>query len=181
FRSGTLDALRSAGASVRGLQADRIGPAPDPAAVERAISQICVGVVDGVVHTSAAGAQALFDAAAVSDRLPRLLLSLRSPRVLNACVGPVAAAPVYAVGVAPLMPARPRLGLLVRAVVERLAHDRAPSLDTVFGPLVLRGGGVTLDGVAVPLGPGPRAVLASLMAGRGEGVSRPELGARWPA
>jgi uroporphyrinogen-III synthase len=172
---GPLDDLRSAGASVRGLQADRIGPAPDPAAVERAISQICAGVVDGVVHTSAAGAQALFDAAAVSDRLPRLLLSLRSPRVLNACVGPAAAAPLYAVGLDPLMPARPRLGLLVRAVVERLAHDRAPSLDTVFGPLVLRGGGVTLDGVAVPLGPGPRAVLASLMAARGEVVSRPEL------
>lgn len=172
---GPLDDLRSAGASVRALHADRIGPAPDPVAVERAISQICAGVVDGVVHTSAAAAQALLDTASLSDRLPRLLVSLRGPRVLNACVGPAAAAPLYAVGLDPLLPAQPRLGVLVRVVVERLAHDRAPSLDTVFGPLVLRGGGVTLDGVAVPLGPGPRAVLASLMAARGEVVSRPEL------
>jgi uroporphyrinogen-III synthase len=177
---GPLEVLRAAGASVRGIEVNRCGPAPDPAAVDRAIGQICAGVADAVVHTSAAGAQALLDAAALSDRLPRLLVALRGPRLLNACVGPAAAAPLRAVGLDPLLPERPRLGALVRAVVERLAHDRAPSLDTAFGPLVLRGGGVTLDGVAVPLGPGPRAVLASLMAARGEVVSRPELLAALP-
>jgi len=170
-----LDELRAAGASVRGVEVNRLGPAPDPVLVDRALGQICAGVVDAVVHTSAGAAQALLDAAALSDRLPRLLVALRSPRVVNACVGPSAAAPLRAVGLNPLVPDRPRLGVLVRMVVERLAADRAPSLDTQFGPLVLRRGGVTLDGVAVPLGPGPRAVLASLMAARGEVVSRPEL------
>jgi len=171
----SLDDLRAAGASVRGVEVNRFGPAPDPQAVDRAIGQLCASAVDAVVHTSAGAAQALLDAAALSDRLPRLLVALRSPRVVNACVGPSAAAPLQAVGLNPLVPDRPRLGVLVRALVERLAYDRAPSLDTQFGPLVLRRGGVTLDGVAVPLGPGPRAVLASLMAARGNVVSRPEL------
>ncbi len=175
-----LDELRAAGASVRGIEVNRFGPASDPAAVDRAVGQICSGVVDAVLHTSAAGAQGLLDAAALSDRQPRLLLALRGPRLLNACVGPAAAVPLRAVGLDPLLPDRPRLGALVRAVVERLAHDRAPSVETAYGPLVLRGGGVTLDGVAVPLGPGPRAVLASLMAARGEVVSRPELLAALP-
>lgn len=170
-----LDALRSAGASVRGLRPERVGPAPDPAAVERAINQLCAGVVDAVVHTSAVSAQALLDAASLTDRLPRLLLALRSPRVLNACTSPITAAPLYAVGLDPLIPVRRHPGSLVRAVTDQLAHDRAPAVDTAFGRLVLRGGGATLAGAAVSLGPGPRAVLAALMAARGQVVSRPEL------
>lgn len=175
-----LEELRAAGASVRGIEVTRVGPAPDPAALDRAVAQICAGVVDAVVHSSAAAAQALLDAAALTDRLPRLLLSMRSPRLLNACVGPSAAAPLKAVGLDPLVPEPHRLGVLLREVVQRLSHDRAPSLETAYGPLVLRGGGVMLDGVVVPLGPGPRAVLASLMAARGDVVSRPELLAALP-
>src|SRR5919197_793397 len=47
-------------------------------------------------------------------------------------------------------------------------------------PVVLRGGAATLGGVVVPLGPGPRAVLACLMAAGGEVVSRPDLLAALP-
>jgi uroporphyrinogen-III synthase len=170
--------LRSAGAAVREIEVYRWGPAPDAAAVDRAVAQICAGAVDAVVHTSAPGAQALLDAA--GDQLGRLLAVLRSGRVLNACVGPVTAAPFRAVGLDPVVPDRYRLGALIRAVTDRLSHEHVPCVETAFGPLVLRGGGATLDGVVVPLGPGPRAVLGSLVEARGQVVSRPKLLAALP-
>ncbi|HEY3001976.1 MAG TPA: uroporphyrinogen-III synthase [Kribbellaceae bacterium] len=174
------DALRSAGAVVREIEVYRWGPAPDPAAVDRAVAQICAGAVDAVVHTSAPAAQALLDAAAAADQLEALLHVLRCGRVLNACVGPVTAAPFRAVGLEPVVPDRYRLGALIRTVTDLLAHEHAPCLETAFGPLVLRGGGATLDGVVVPLGPGPRAVLGSLVEARGQVVSRPKLLAALP-
>jgi uroporphyrinogen-III synthase len=174
------ETLRTAGAAVQGIEVYRWGPAPDPGVVDRAIGHICTGAVDAVVHTSAPGAQALLDAAERSGRLSGLLDALRSGRVLNACVGPVTAGPFRAVGVEPVVPDRYRLGALIRTVNDRLSHDSVPSVPTAFGPLVLRGGGATLGGVVVPLGPGPRAVLASLMAAGGDVVSRPDLLAALP-
>jgi uroporphyrinogen-III synthase len=169
------DILRAAGAAVQGIEVYRWGPAPDPGVVDRAIGRICAGAVDAVVHTSAPGAQALLDAAECRGRLDDLVDALRSGTVLNACVGPVTAGPFRAVGVEPVVPDRYRLGALIRTVTDRLAHESAPSVPTAFGPLVLRGGAATLGGVVVPLGPGPRAVLACLMAAGGEVVSRPDL------
>ncbi|TDD15320.1 uroporphyrinogen-III synthase [Kribbella turkmenica] len=172
---GLQESLRAAGASVRGLEVYRWGPAPDPALVVRMIGQLCSGAVDAVVHTSAPGAQAMFDAAALSGQYDALLASLRSGRVLNACVGPVTAAPFHAVGLEPLIPDRFRLGALIRIVTDRLTDDNARSIETEFGQLVIRGGAAVLDGVVLPLGPGPRAVLAALVAAGGDVVSRPEL------
>ncbi|GAA1661061.1 uroporphyrinogen-III synthase [Kribbella alba] len=169
------DALRSAGASVRGLEVYRWGPAPDPAVVERVIGLICTGNVDAVVHTSAPGAQALLDAAALTGHYDALVTALRTGRVLNACVGPVTAQPFGALGLEPLIPDRYRLGALIRIVTDRLTDDNARSIETAFGQLVIRGGAAVLDGVVLPLGPGPRAVLAALVAAGGDVVSRPDL------
>jgi uroporphyrinogen-III synthase len=169
------EALRSAGASVRGLEVYRWGPAPDPAAVERVIGLICSGNVDAVVHTSAPGAQALLDAAALTGQYDALVTALRTGRVLNACVGPVTAQPFGALGLEPLIPDRYRLGALIRSVTDKLTDDNARSIDTAFGQLVIRGGAAVLDGVVLPLGPGPRAVLAALVAAGGDVVSRPDL------
>jgi uroporphyrinogen-III synthase len=169
------ESLRSAGASVRGLEVYRWGPAPDPSLVDRMIGQICTGAVDAVVHTSAPGAQAMLDAAALSGQYDALLTSLRTGRALNACVGPVTAAPFHALGLEPLVPDRFRLGALIRIVTDRLTDDNARSIETEFGSLVIRGGAAVLDGVVLPLGPGPRAVLAALVAAGGDVVSRPAL------
>lgn len=172
---GLMDTLRSAGASVRGLEVYRWGPAPDPVAVERMIGQICAGGVDAVVHTSAPGAQALLDAGALTGQHDALVASLRTGRVLNACVGPITAGPFLAVGLEPLVPDRFRLGALIRIVTDRLTDENARSIETAFGQLVIRGGAAVLDGVVLPLGPGPRAVLAALVAAGGDVVSRPDL------
>ncbi|WP_328334567.1 uroporphyrinogen-III synthase [Kribbella sp. NBC_00382] len=169
------DALRAVGASVRGLEVYRWGPAPDPLAVERVIGQICAGGVDAVVHTSAPGAQALLDAAALNGQYDGLVAALRTGRVLNACVGPITAGPFVALGLEPLVPDRYRLGALIRIVTDRLTDDNARSIETAFGQLVIRGGAAVLDGVVLPLGPGPRAVLAALVAAGGDVVSRPDL------
>lgn len=169
------DALRSAGASVRGLEVYRWGAAPDPAVVERTIGQISTGAVDAVVHTSAPAAQALLDAAALTGQHDALVAALQTGRVLNACVGPVAAGPFRALGLEPLVPDRYRLGALIRIVTDRLTDDNARSIETEFGQLVIRGGAAVLDGVVLPLGPGPRAVLAALVAAGGDVVSRPAL------
>ncbi|GAB3934497.1 uroporphyrinogen-III synthase [Kribbella albertanoniae] len=172
---GLMDTLRSAGASVRGLEVYRWGPAPDPVMVERMIGQVCTGAVDAVVHTSAPGAQAMLDAAALNGQYDTLVAALRTGRVLNACVGPVTAAPFLNLGLEPLVPDRYRLGALIRIVTDRLTDDNARSIETEFGQLVIRGGAAVLDGVVLPLGPGPRAVLAALVAAGGDVVSRPDL------
>jgi uroporphyrinogen-III synthase len=172
---GLQDSLRAGGASVRGLEVYRWGPAPDAAVVERMIGQVCSGAVDAVVHTSAPGAQAMLDAAALSGQYDGLITSLRTGRVLNACVGPVTAVPFHTLGLEPLIPDRFRLGALIRIVTDRLTDDNARSIETEFGQLVIRGGAAVLDGVVLPLGPGPRAVLAALVAAGGDVVSRPEL------
>ncbi len=172
--------LRAAGATVRGIEVYRWGPAPDAAVVERAITQICTGAVDAVVHTSAPGAQALLDAAVEADRLQPLLSALHSGQVLNACVGPVTATPFRAVGVPVLVPDRYRLGALIRTVTERLAHDTVPRVETECGPLVIRGSAAVMNGRVLPLGPGPRAVLGRLVDAGGRVVSRPELLAALP-
>lgn len=166
---GLQSALTEAGASVRGIEVYRWGPAPDPAAVDRSLGLICAGSVDAVVHTSAPGAQALIDAAVRSGRLEALL----SSPVLTACVGPVTAAPLRAIGVEPLVPDRYRLGALIRIVTDRLAL-RSP-IATACGSLVIRGGAAVLDGRAIPLGPGPRAILGALVAEPGSVVSRAAL------
>jgi uroporphyrinogen-III synthase len=169
------ESLRSAGASVRGIEVYRWGPAPDPGVVERAIGQICSGAVDAVVHTSAPGAQALLDAARSQRRLDPMLAALHSGQVLNACVGPVTAAPFRSLGAPVLVPDRYRLGALIRTVTDRLAHDTMPRVDTEYGPLVIRGSAAVVDGEVLPLGPGPRAVLGRLIDARGSVVSRPDL------
>jgi uroporphyrinogen-III synthase len=172
---GLLESLRSGGASVRGIEVYRWGPAPDESAVERAIGQVCAGTVDAVVHTSAPGAQAMLDAAALTNQYDGLVAALRSGRVMNACVGPVTAAPFRAIGLDPVVPDRYRLGALIRIVTDRLIDENARSIETELGSLVIRGGAAVLDGTVLPLGPGPRAILAALVAAGGDVVSRPAL------
>ncbi|WP_328996630.1 uroporphyrinogen-III synthase [Kribbella sp. NBC_01245] len=172
---GSLEALRSAGASVRGIEVYRWGPAPDEAVVEKAIGQICAGAVDALVHTSAPGAQALLDTAALNGQYDELVAALRTGRVMNACVGPITALPFRAIGLDPVVPDRFRLGALIRIVTDKLIDDNARSIETELGSLVIRGGAAVLDGTVLPLGPGPRAVLAALVAAGGDVVSRPAL------
>jgi len=174
------DALRSAGASVRGLEVYRWGPAPDPAVVERMIGQVCTGIVDAVVHTSAPGAQAMLDAAALTGQYDALVSSLRAGRVLNACVGPVTAAPLVAAGLPVIVPERGRLGALVREIVEQVPRLRGRSLAVAGHQLDVRGQGTVLDGEYVALSTTASALLRALADRPGQVLARDRLLALLP-
>lgn len=117
---GLDEALTRAGADVVPVVVYRWGPAPDPAAVEKAVRHVAAGEVDAVLFTAAPGAGAFLDAAAGMGLLDACVTAFRSGRVLAAAVGNVTSAPLEAAGVPVLVPDRFRLGALVRAVVTAL-------------------------------------------------------------
>ena len=79
--------------------------------------------VDCVTFTSAPAATSLLTTARQGGRQDALVAALRTT-VLAACVGPVTAAPLQALGVPTVQPERARLAGLVRTVVEQLPLRR---------------------------------------------------------
>lgn len=156
------DALRAAGARVTPLVVYAWGPPPDPAAVARGVDLVADGGVDAVVFTSAPGVDAFLEAARAVGRLDQAVAPLRDGRVLAATVGPVTAGPLQAVGVAPLVPDRYRLGATVRRLVVALAQ-RSPSVcATAAGDLVVDRDGARLAGRPLPLSQSGLAVMRLL-------------------
>lgn len=172
--------LESAGACVHAVPVYRWAPSPDPASVVRAVEAACARTVDAVVFTSAPGARALLRAAEEVGRSADLLDALRSD-VVAAAVGPVTAGPLVEAGLQPLVPDRSRLGALVRAVSVVLEQRAGRTVQTVKGPLQLRGQAAVLDGRLVPLPPGPITVLRTLMEAQGQVVLRSDLLAALPS
>jgi uroporphyrinogen-III synthase len=171
--------LRAAGGLVEAVPVYRWGPTPDPGAVARGIDAICARAVDGVVFTSAPGAQALLDAADETGRLDDLLTGL-SGDVVAAAVGEVTAGPLRRAGISPLVPDRARLGALVRCIAEHMAMHRMDGLVTVCGVLKVRGCAAVLDGRVITLTPAPLAVLRELVRAEGQIVDRQTLLAALP-
>ena len=123
-----VDALRAAGAEVIEVSVYRwVGPV-DPGPVDRLLD----GVLDGSIHalpfTSAPAAASLVALARRTGRLPGLISALSGP-VVAACVGPITAGPLAALGVPTVQPHRARIGALARTVVGDAAGAFAP----VFG------------------------------------------------
>ncbi len=174
-----LARLVDAGADVVRVPVYRWGPSPEPAAVARAIEATCAHTVDAVVFTSAPGSQAFLDAAREAGRFDAVVDALRTD-VVPACVGPVTAGPLEAVGCTPVVPDRYRLGALVRAVSDHLATERVREITTPAGVLHLRGQAATLDGQPLALSPVPLAVLRALARRPGEVVDRQRLLASLP-
>ncbi len=167
-------ALTEAGAEVVPLQVYRWGPPSDPGVLARAVSFLGEGDYDAVVFTSAPGASALLralEAAGVTD-----LVRDRSVTgdLLLAAVGPLTAEPLAFAGCLARQPARPRLGGLVRLVIDQLGHEWR-SLPTCQGLLRVRAGGVTLDHRPVPVAPSGLAVMRRLATSPGRVVSREDL------
>jgi uroporphyrinogen-III synthase len=100
--------------------------------------------------------------------------------VLAVCVGPVTAAPLERRGVATVQPDRPRLGNLVRAVVEHLPARRSRRLTAHGHVLDIRSSAVSVDGTIVALPPAPMAVLELLATHPGRVVTRQEMLAALP-
>ncbi|MCC2032364.1 uroporphyrinogen-III synthase [Microbacterium allomyrinae] len=172
---GLDELFAQAGADVVSLTVYRWGPPPDPAVVCRSVSTTAQGEVDAVLFTSAPGAAEWLAAAAREGVLDDIVDLAASGRVLMAAVGPITAEPLRAVGIAPLIAERGRLGSLVRAVVTHFGGGHAASLPTNAGRLELRSTGVVIDGRHVPLSRTGTDILASLFEAGGGVVSRARL------
>ena len=115
---GLDEALEGAGAEVTPLTVYRWGPPRDPAAVHRSVLEAAAGEVDAVLFTAAPGTENWLAAAESAGALPGIAEHARTGRLLMAAVGPLTAAPLEQRGLPALLPARSRMGALVRAVVQ---------------------------------------------------------------
>ncbi|MGL4745758.1 MAG: uroporphyrinogen-III synthase [Dermatophilaceae bacterium] len=168
---GLDEAFAAAGATVTGLMVYRYGPA-DAEVLTASARSAAQGRLDAVVFTSAPGAQAWLGAGSPED-LAGIRAHNLDGRLVLATVGPVTAAPLEHAGLTPLVPARWRLGAVVRALVTHYAEQ--PPLPTVAGGLAVRARGAVLDGRPLPLTPAGAVILAELAAARGAVVPRERL------
>src|SRR5690606_22452052 len=108
-----------AGAEVVPVTVYRWTDTADLTALDGLIDSLIAGEVEALPLTSAPAAKILRGRADRTGRGEQLRAAWR--RVLMACVGPVAAAPVAAAGLSCAQPARARTGALGRLVTGRLA------------------------------------------------------------
>ncbi|MEV7041275.1 uroporphyrinogen-III synthase [Amycolatopsis sp. NPDC051061] len=112
--------LVEAGAWLVEVQPYRWTSPPDVTPVYNLIDAAVAGELGAIAFTSAPAAANFLTLARTSGRYQQLLTALRGPLVC-ACVGPVTAAPLEAVGVETLQPERQRLGALVKLLVTTLS------------------------------------------------------------
>ncbi|MCU1682091.1 MAG: hemD [Amycolatopsis sp.] len=168
-----VDSLRAAGAEVIEIPVYRwVGPA-DPGPLDRLIDAVLDGTIDAMPFTSAPAAASMLAMAKRTGRLAGLVDGL-SERVLVACVGPITAAPLAALGIPTVQPERARIGALARTVTQSLA-ERSPRLHAAGRCIELRGQAAIVDGQWCDVAPAPMALLRALAAEPGRVVSRREL------
>lgn len=143
-------ALRAAGADVLDVSVYRYGLPDDLVPAERLVDAIVDGRVDAVTFTSRPAIENLLAVAADRDAADDVVAAFNAD-VVAACIGPVCAEGAVALGVrAPLHPARGRLGMLVRALAERLGA-RATTVEVDGMPVVLQGTVCVVGGARVEL------------------------------
>jgi uroporphyrinogen-III synthase len=178
-----LGALRAAGAEVVEVSVYRVRRPDDTGRLRRLVDLVVTGQVDAVTFTSAPAVEALIgeSGTASADLLARFGAgpTAGTPNVLAACVGPVTAAPLREHGVPALVPARARLGALVKSVTDELPR-RARRLTVAGTSIELRGHAVVVGGELRTLAPASMAVVNALAVQPGQVVSRERLAAALP-
>lgn len=169
-----LERLTAAGATVLTVAPYRWTMHEDSARVLRLIDAICAGSIDAVTFTSAPAVEALFTTADAAGKLDALQAAFRES-VVAAAVGPVTAAPLVEAGILPIVPDRFRMGALIRLLCEHLEETCVPRIDTIYGPLELRGRLAVVNGERVSLSPVGLALFRTLVAAEGATVSRAAL------
>lgn len=168
-----VDTLRAAGAEVVEIPVYRwVGPA-DPAPLDRLIDSVLDGAVDALPFTSAPAVASMLAMAGRTGRHAGLVDAL-TRRVLVACVGPITAAPLAAVGIPTTQPGRARIGALARTLADALVQ-RSPRLCAAGRDIELRGQAALVDGEIREVAPAPMAVLRALAEHPGRVVSRRQL------
>ncbi|WP_449301423.1 uroporphyrinogen-III synthase [Prauserella oleivorans] len=174
-----VDSLRSAGADVVEVPVYRwVGPA-DPGPLDRLIDAVLDGSIDALPFTSAPAAASMLAMAKRTGRQAALVDAL-TRRVVVACVGPITAGPLAALGIPTVQPQRARIGALARTLAEALIA-RSPRLCAAGREIELRGQAAVVDGQLCEVAPAPMAVLRALAQQPGRVVSRRELTAALPS
>lgn len=170
---GFVAALRGAAADVIEVPVYQWAAPADPAPVAALVDSICAHEVDAVTFTSAAAVTNLLATAAERGQREEVIYAFREP-VVAACVGPIAAGPLTALGIPVVVPARSRLGALVRQLAHWLPA-RAPVLALAGHAVQLRGHAAVVDGAVKRLSPNAFALMRTLMRQPGRVISRREL------
>ncbi|WES66298.1 uroporphyrinogen-III synthase [Microbacter sp. GSS18] len=166
-----LDRLTKAGATVLTVAPYRWVANEDEPRVSRLVDLIATESLDAVTFTSAPAVEALFDFAAARGREQDVQAAFRG-NVVAAAVGPVTAAPLIEADILPIFPDRFRMGALIRLVCEHLESIGMRSLDTVAGPVELRGKIVRSGDEQMALSPVALALFRALFAAQGATISR---------
>ncbi len=168
------DALRTGGATVIELPVYCWHLPDDRAPALRLAAAVVNGGVDAVTFTSAPAVENLLAMADISGIGHEVRAGLNGP-VVAAYVGPVCAEAARALGLrTPVAPGQGRLGLVVRAVIERLG-ERRRCLRLRGLDVTVQGSALDVDGVVATLAPKERAILDALIDRQGAVVSRGQL------
>ncbi|MFD9105518.1 uroporphyrinogen-III synthase [Streptomyces virginiae] len=170
---GFVEALRAGGAEVVVVPVYRWMAPEDLAPLDRLLDAIAVGGVDAVSFTSAPAAASLLSRAEERGMREAVLDALRGGLV-SACVGPVTAVPLQALGVDTVQPERFRLGPLVQLLCRELP-GRARVLPVAGHRLEIRGHAVLVDDELRAVPPAGMALLRALARRPGWVVARAEL------
>lgn len=168
-------ALAAAGADVREIPVYQWRTPDDPAPAIRLMHATIDGRLHAVTFTAAPAVTNLFALAGAHGIENPLRDAFNRRGVVAACVGPVCARGAFDAGIVePLVPSVGRLGLLVRALSERLVANRR--LVAMAGvDVVLQGLMAMVGDERVRLNGRERALLDTLAARPGTVVSRPAL------
>ncbi|MFJ3518964.1 uroporphyrinogen-III synthase [Streptomyces sp. NPDC090131] len=170
---GFVEALRAGGAEVVVVPVYRWMAPEDLAPLDRLLDAMIGGSVDAVSFTSAPAAASLLSRAEERGLQEAVLDALRGS-LLSACVGPVTALPLQALGVGTVQPERFRLGPLVQLLCKELP-GRARVLPVAGHRVEIRGHAVLVDAQLRPVPPAGMALLRSLARRPGWVVARAEL------
>ncbi|MER6535794.1 uroporphyrinogen-III synthase [Streptomyces sp900105755] len=170
---GFVESLRAAGAEVVPVPVYRWMPPEDLGPVDRLLDAVVSRSLDAITFTSAPAAASLVSRAEHRGLLGDLLAALGHD-VVPACVGPVTALPLQALGVDTVQPERFRLGPLVQLLCQELP-SRARALPIAGHRVEIRGHAVLVDGVLKPVPPAGMSLLRVLSRRPGWVVARAEL------
>ncbi|MFF4230313.1 uroporphyrinogen-III synthase [Streptomyces sp. NPDC001820] len=170
---GFVESLRAGGADVVVVPVYRWMPPQDLAPLDRMLDAAVARALDAVTFTSAPAAASLLSRAETRGLLPELLHALDHD-VLAACVGPVTALPLQALGISTVQPERFRLGPLVQLIGIELP-SRARTLPVAGRRVEIRGHAVLVDDDLRPVPPAGMALMRALSRRPGWVVSRSDL------
>ncbi|MFJ9346949.1 uroporphyrinogen-III synthase [Streptomyces sp. NPDC101237] len=170
---GFVESLRAAGAEVLPVPVYRWMPPEDLGPVDRLLDAVVSRSVDAVTFTSAPAAASLLSRAGTRGLQADLIAALHHD-VVPACVGPVTALPLQALGVGTVQPERFRLGPLVQLLCQELP-SRARALPVAGRRVEIRGHAVLVDGALKPVPPAGMSLLRALARRPGWVVARAEL------